>query len=379
MSYKSVKLISLAKIVHETVCVFEGEKYYMATGDLSNEKQKELELVSYVKRPSRADLIAKKGDVILARMKATNKVLLVKDVEAEYIYSTGFIILRPSNEIDNIFLLHFLQSSVFQDEKDKLCTGATQKAINNQNFSNLNVPLPPLPIQKCIAEILDAADALKRNDFELQKKYDELAEAIFIDMFGDPVKNERRWEMKKVIEYCQCIVPGRDKPKSFTGSIPWITTDDLNHLGITKLSKKSLGLTQNEIEEVKAKVIPANSVIMTCVGDLGIITINEIEIVVNQQLHAFQCGTIMNPYFLMHNLSQQKKFMYKMSSSTTVPYMNKTVCNSIPVICPPIKLQNLFSHKLELVRRQLISLKYNSAENLFQTLIQKAFKGELVK
>jgi type I restriction enzyme S subunit len=65
-------------------------------------------------------------------------------------------------------------------------------------FSNISVPLPPLPIQKRIAEILDAADALRKKDQELLKKYDELAQAIFIDMFGDPVKNEKGWEMKKI-------------------------------------------------------------------------------------------------------------------------------------------------------------------------------------
>lgn len=61
-------------------------------------------------------------------------------------------------------------------------------------IEDLQIPLPPLPIQKRIAEILDAADALKRKDQELLKKYNELAQAIFIDMFGDPVKNEKGWE-----------------------------------------------------------------------------------------------------------------------------------------------------------------------------------------
>ena len=106
MIYKSIPLISVAKITHETVKPFDGEKYYMATGDLSNENTKELELVSFANRPSRADLTAKKGDLILARMKSTNKVLIVQDTQADYIYSTGFIILSLTREVDNNFLLH---------------------------------------------------------------------------------------------------------------------------------------------------------------------------------------------------------------------------------------------------------------------------------
>lgn len=291
-----------------------------------------------------------------------------------YINGNAMALDNISDKIDIKFLYYFFLQRGFND----VISGSAQPQITGEGLSKIQIPLPPLPIQKRIAELLDAADALRRKDQELLKKYDQLAQAIFIDMFGDPVKNEKGWEMNAVIEYCDCIVPGRDKPKSFTGSIPWVTTDDLNHLDITQFSKKSIGLTKLEIEQVRAKVIPSNSVIMTCVGDLGIVSVNSKEIVINQQLHAFQCGIKMNPYFLMYNLSKQKDFMLKMSSSTTVPYMNKTVCNSIPVICPPIKLQNLFSDKLTIVRNQLTIIKNSPSNTLFQTLIQKAFKGELV-
>jgi type I restriction enzyme S subunit len=379
MSLNTNSFLKEIEIINESVQPFKGDRLYMATGDLSNDSQSLLEYVTYEKRPSRAALTAQIGDVLFARMKGTNKVLLVTEKECGYIFSTGFVVLRPSKNLNENYLLYYLKSSLFQDEKDKLCTGATQKAINNQNIEKLKIPLPSLATQKRIAEILDAADALKRKDQELLKKYDQLAQAIFIDMFGDPVKNEKGWDNSQVINYCECIVPGRDKPKSFTGNIPWVTTDDLNHLSKTLISKKSIGLSKSEIELVRAKIIPANSVIMTCVGNLGIVTINSQEIVINQQLHAFQCGSKINPVFLMYNLSYQKDYMYKMSSSTTVPYMNKTVCNSIPVICPPIDLQDDFEDKINFIYQQLGFLSTTESGKLFNSLIQKAFKGELIK
>jgi type I restriction enzyme S subunit len=192
------------------------------------------------------------------------------------------------------------------------------------------------------------------------------------------VKNEKGWESNPVIQYCACIVPGRDKPKSFTGNIPWVTTEDLNHLSKTINSKKSIGLSSNEIEFVKAKIIPVNSVIMTCVGDLGVISINTQEIVINQQLHAFQCGEKINPTFLMYALSYQKDYMYKMSSSTTVPYMNKSVCNSIPIICPQLDLQKDFENKILQLQKTRELSSFHLGDSLFNSLLQKAFKGELV-
>jgi type I restriction enzyme S subunit len=68
--------------------------------------------------------------------------------------------------------------------------------LTKSDLLEIEIPLPPLATQKRIAEILDAADALRRKDKELLKKYDELAQAIFIDMFGDPVKNEKGWEVE---------------------------------------------------------------------------------------------------------------------------------------------------------------------------------------
>ena len=77
MSLNSINFLSELEIINEGVKSFVGEKYYMATGDLSNDETNDLEFVSYNKKPSRAALTAKPGDVIFARMKGTNKVLLI--------------------------------------------------------------------------------------------------------------------------------------------------------------------------------------------------------------------------------------------------------------------------------------------------------------
>ena len=198
-------------------------------------------------------------------------------------------------------------------------------------------------------------------------------------MFGDPVTNPKGWEVKPVGELVKCIVPGRDKPKSFTGEMPWITTNDLQHLGTTTNSDKGLGLSDEEISAVKARIIPKGSVLMTCVGDLGIISLAGNDLVMNQQLHAFLNSEYFEQEFLMFTLSFQKQYMLKMASSTTVPYMNKTVCNSVPVIVPTLKLQQQF--KKIYLNTVCITGKYQNSKcdklNLFNYLPQKSFSGQL--
>lgn len=283
-----------------------------------------------------------------------------------------FKVVFDKAEVNKNYFKFLIQSKLHELEQQ--VHGATMKHITKGKFDNIKVPLPPLHIQEQIADTLDKADALRRKDQELLTKYDKLAQAIFYDMFGDPVKNNKGWNIKTVIEVADCIVPGRDKPKSFTGSIPWVTTDDLKHLGTTNCSKKNIGLSDTEIKEVRAKIIPKDSVIMTCVGDLGIISIAGINMVINQQLHAFQPKDI-NPTFLMYALSLRKDYMIKMASSTTVPYMNKTVCNSIPIIIPPKEMQEKFTSIYSGIKRQVeLCLKSSkNSSNLSEMLTVKYF------
>lgn len=386
MSYKSIPLISVAKIIHETVKPFDGEKYYMATGDLSNENTKELEFVSYANRPSRADLTTKKGDVILARMKSTNKVLIVQDLEANYIYSTGFIILRPTREVDNNFLLHYLQSTLFQDEKDKLCTGATQKAINNQNFANLEIPLPSLPIQQRIAEILDAADALRRKDQELLNKYDELAQAIFIDMFGDPVKNEKGWEVKTIGDVCYSVKDGPHvSPKYTKSGIPFISVNNIIK-GVIDISNCKY-ISQEDFEIYSKNGKPEkHDILYTKGGTTGFAKRVDVDFEFSQWVHVALLKfnhDVINPAFFEYMLNNP--FCYNQSQVRTKGIANRDLVlgemKKIQILLPPIQKQREFESIILLLdqarKRNFESI--GNSSDLFASLLQQAFKGELIK
>lgn len=286
-------------------------------------------------------------------------------------------ILPDSKICDVNYLYRYLQFS-----KPLLLNrrvGGGQPNISQGVIKDLEVPLPPLPEQKRIAQILDKADELRQKRQQSIEKLDELLQATFIDMFGDPITNPKGWEICEVGKVTDCIVPARDKPKSFTGDIPWITTDDLNHLGFTETSKKNIGLTNEEITLAKARLIPKNSVVISCVGNLGLASIASDNFVMNQQLHSFQCGDKILPEFLIFCLPFQKGYMLSRATSTTVPYMNKSVCNSIPVTVPPLDLQKKWKLIFENSNKQKQVLKKQLAqqENLFQSLQQRAFNGEL--
>lgn len=282
--------------------------------------------------------------------------------------------IRDNKRIYNHYLYYVLEVLKFEDSTDRAVMGLT---LNKKKLKELKIPLPQLETQKKIVKVLDKAQELIDKRKEQISKLDLLIQSIFYNMFGDPVTNPKGWEVKKIIEESQCIVPSRDKPKSFTGNIPWITTNDLIENGFTTESKTNRGLTTEEIKEVKSKIIPSGSVIISCVGDLGITTINDREVVINQQLHSFQCGENLNTLYIKYLLPLRKDYMYKVANSTTVPYMNKSKCNNIPIIIPPLELQNKFSEIVEKIedQRKNMEISLKNLELNYKSIMNKVFKG----
>ncbi len=141
------------------------------------------------------------------------------------------------------------------------------------------------------------------------------------------------WNKKLVGKLCQSIVPGRNKPKSFTGTIPWVTTPEIQGRYIPSALQVNY-VSDTEIQEAGAKVIPIGSIVIVAVGDLGLVTIANERVVLNQQLHAFVCPDGFDNEYLAYYLETQKPYMESVASKTTIMYMNKSNCESIPIAYP---------------------------------------------
>lgn len=284
-------------------------------------------------------------------------------------------VLRPKDKIDIRFLTRVLEHY----DVRPFINGSTRAKLTKNQAKSIEIPLPQLAEQKRIAGILDQAAHLVRRRQQALDKLNTLGQAIFYEMFGDVHSNPLSWPIVSVGQVTSCIVPGRNKPKSFTGDIPWITTAELVHLGVTNRTNSNAGLSDSEISEAGARIIPQNSVIMTCVGDLGVTSIAGDDMVINQQLHSFQCGEQVLPEFLVRVIPQKKNWMLKRATQTTLPYMNKSICNSVPIVLPPVEMQSKFAERIRVVRGEVERFKklLVRKRSLFASLQHRAFRGEL--
>ncbi len=282
----------------------------------------------------------------------------------------------PNNEIvDSKYLYYCLIS-----EKNKICakkSHATQDNINLTILRNHEIPLPPLPTQKKIVAILDKAEKLKGWRREADKLTDEFLKSTFLEMFGHPLSQKNNKE--KLKNFIKIIVPTRDKPKSFTGTIPWITLPDLTDSIYIEGSKNKL--SKEEAKPTKTRLFPKNTVILSCAGSLGKVAIANREIFTNQQFYGLVCDERkISPEFLAYQLLFFGEKYYKnISGTSTLSFFRKEVALNIEIISSNLEKQKKFSDlvvKVENIKRnQKKSETY--INYLFNTIMQQAFRGEL--
>ena len=284
----------------------------------------------------------------------------------------GVKVLEPVEELDSKFLFYFLNTITLPD------VGYSR---HFKFLKETRIPLPPLPIQKRIAEILDAADALKRKDQELLKKYDELAQAIFIDMFGDPVKNEKGWETKKFKEL-GTLDRGvsKHRPRNASellgGKYPLIQTGDVANSGgiITKYRS-----TYSEIGLKQSKMWSKGTLCITIAANIAKTGILDFDACFPDSIVGFKPNDkVSNSVFVQFWIGFLQKILEDNAPESAQKNINLEILRGLDVKCPPVELQNKFEKIIEQLNLVKSSNSNFVADNLFQTLIQKAFKGELV-
>ena len=207
-----MKFTDCIEIVGSKPTLYEGTKQYVSTGAVEEYfiNKNSIEEYTYNERPSRADLVGKSGDILFAKMAETKKTLILDKETENYLFSTGFFAIRPKSGILTTKCLYYLLNSKnFLSQKDKNSSGATQKAITNSGLEKINVNTPLFSKQDHIVKQFDLlTDIIKKYQSQLEK-LDSLIKSRFIEMFGDPATNPKKWEIKILDEVCKKITDGK--------------------------------------------------------------------------------------------------------------------------------------------------------------------------
>jgi len=305
------------------------------------------------------------GELLLMKVGSVGNVYLMPTIDVPATLGNNLYLIFTNDIFSSKFAYYWFKGDLGQSSLFRIASTTTLPSINKDNTKSSLVFFPPVKQQQKIASILSNVDSLIESYDKVIESTKRLKKGLMqqlltkgighkkfkkvqLGMRYNQVKIPESWSVKKTGEICESVVPGRNKPSIFNGTIPWLTVDDLDEFFVTK-SKKSLNITNEERKKCSGKIISPNSVIMSCVGDLGMVVINKVEVSMNQQLHGFVCSDEIEPIFLAFVLTNKRDYMRAIATTTTVPYMNKDNCESIPVQLPPINEQRqIFSIFLNL-------------------------------
>jgi type I restriction enzyme S subunit len=290
--------------------------------------------------------------------------------------------------LDSRYLFHWVKSPGFVADMVNKATGASYPAVSDRIIFESRIPLPPLPEQRRIAEVLDRAEAVRAKRRAALAQLDSLTQALFIDLFGDPATNPKRWTMKQLGDVAIEVYryPTYYDITYEDDGVPEIRGELLNADGSIATDRTRLRfISEKTSADFPKTLLATGDLVMSVrgtVGKIGLvppelaggqITANLVRIALDQ--------AILDPVFAWH-FTQTAFFKQQITnacSSTTILTIKAPDLKRLQVTLPPLPMQREFTRRVTAVEALKTSHRASLTEldTLFASLQHRAFRGEL--
>lgn len=298
-----------------------------------------------------------KGDVILSNSMSFGKPYILG---IDGCIHDGWLVLHDNNNtFSKDYLYYVLSSPIMYSKFTQLAVGGVVNNLNSNIVREVVVAVPPLSTQLSIVSELDKINELIRLKKEQLKDYDNLAQSIFHEMFGDPVVNEKGWEVKKLGEVAM-IKTGPfgsmlHKEDYITGGIPLINPMHIQNF--KAVPDKDFTISKEKAAELCNYQLKINDVIFARRGDIGRCA------VISDKEAGYLCGTgslfvrferkLSSIYtmYVVRTTSFIKELVSKAKGATMLN-LNSSTMENLRFPIPPLHLQQLFAQRIELIEKQ---------------------------
>ncbi|MDO4210377.1 MAG: restriction endonuclease subunit S [Bacteroidales bacterium] len=240
--------------------------------------------------------------------------------------------------------------------------GGIIKYIKLGNITNARIPLPPLPIQQRIVEELDEINAIISAKKQQLSKLDELAQSIFYDIFGDPVANEKGWEVKKLGEETTDIKYGTSSPASPNGQYKYLRMCNISYDGHLDFSDlKYIDVPDAEIEKCIVRygdILFNRTNSLELIGKTCMFDVEEPMVIAGYIIRVRLTDKLHPRYVsVAFNLPSMKKLLRNMAKgAVNQANINSKELASINIPLPPLPLQEAFAARVSAIEEQKSSI-----------------------
>lgn len=326
------------------------------------------------------------GDIILEKSGGSDnqpvgRVVYYDKKDEQYLCNNFTQILRTKNDIAYSRYIFYFMFNLHKSGATKLLQNKTTGIRNLQvkKYMNIEIQLPPINIQKKISNTLDKLTNLINLRKQQLEKLDLLIKSKFIDMFGDPIENPKRFKILPVIKLTSVLTgstPSRKNDKYYNGRIPWIKTGEIIKGYIYDAEEYISDLA---LKKTNCKILPINSILVAMYGQgvtRGQTGLLKIKAATNQACAAILPNKSFNTEYLYRYLIIQYTILRNLGRGGNQSNLNLSMIKKFPVLYPPIELQNQFSAVVEETEKQklLITQSLEKLELLYKSLMQKYFE-----
>lgn len=295
----------------------------------------------------------------------------------------GKLIIKDPKKIHYRYLCYSLRLPYLRNYYKKFAGGGLQINIGKQDILNISIPFVNLDIQVEIANILDQAQRLIDKRKKQIALLDELIQSVFYDMFGDPVINDRAWNLEKLknlgaLKRGKSSHRPRNAPELLNGPYPLIQTGDIANAG---LYLNDYTTTYSELGLKQSKLWSKGTLCITIAANIAKTTIITFDACFPDSVVAFlNKENIVNKMYIQIWMSFLQKIIEDGAPESAQKNINLKILGELDVILPPIELQNHFAEMVENIEKQkeLLNKSLAELETNFNSLMQRAFRGELV-
>lgn len=298
-------------------------------------------------------------------------------------YQRTYIIEIKNKELDIRYLYHFLTKYINILRKNSI--GGVIKYIKLGDLTDIKLPLPSIDKQQKIVSILDKADEIRTKKKQANEKLDEFLKSTFIDMFGNPETNNKHWEAGTIRDIVKEAKYGTSSKAGSEGEYPILRMGNLTYNGaITLDDLKYIDLKSEELDKYLVRK-----------GDILFNRTNSKELVGKTALFRYEQSMAFAGYLVRVRTNEKAKaeFLSAYMNSDYMKNMLQLKCKNIVgmaninaqelqdfgIYIPPMAFQDKFAQIVEKVeaQKQKNELVIEQMDNLFNSLSQRAFKGEL--
>lgn len=298
-------------------------------------------------------------------------------------YNVAIIKSIPKEIVRKRYLRLYFLSTYFQ--KNLIVVSqhrAAQAGFSKEDIFSFQIPIPPLSEQQRIVEELDLLSSIIEKKNAQLKELDSLAQSIFYDMFGNPILNDKGWEVKKIEEIGNVTTgntPSRKKADFYnTEYIEWIKTDNILKDSIYATKAKEY-LSEKGAKE--GRIVEKNSLLVACIAgsldSIGKVCVTNRKVAFNQQINAITPNQYFNVLFAYYTIKLMSSHIREHATSGMKHIITKSAMEKINLPLPPLPLQQQFAEKIEAIERQkeMIKQSIKEVETLFNSRMDYYFDG----